>query len=222
MTIYLKEFFNEMNKIISALIKSEKFNMKKKTFIALIAVCVFLIAVILFCIFLHIRRTHKNTDDIRIIGAQTIASTANGNFTCSDIVDFFLIELGKSTYPYALVSYDTFEGGNFNWSCDIQYWGKDYTDAMHCKEIILCIKNAKITFTFCPSSEWERTIIREYDRKIYPLKRYSYAFSNMAYSTILSCIIESKLLLKKQGKRYFGGELAGINELEFGIKEYFK
>lgn len=222
MTIYLKEFFNEMNKIISALIKSEKFKMKKKSLIALIAVCIFLIAVILFCIFSHIRRTHKNTDDISIIGAQTIASTANGNFTCSDIVDFFLIELGKSTYPYALVTYDTFEGGDFNWSCDIQYWGEDYTDAMHYKKVILCIRNAKITFTFFSSSEWERTIQMEYNRKIYPIKRYSYDFSNMASTTIHSFIADSKLLLKKQGKRYFGGELAGINELEFGIKEYFK
>ena len=211
----------EINKTISTVIKSEKFKMKKKTFIAIISVCIFLIAVILFCIFSHIR-THENTDDISIIGAQTIASTANGNFTCSDIVDFFLIELGKSTYPYALVSYDTFNGSDFNWSCDIQYWGKDYTDAMHCKEVILCIKNAKITFTFCPNSDWERTITMEYKRKIYPLKRYSDDFSKMASTTIHSFIAESKLLLKKQGKRYFGEELASINELEFGIKEYFR
>lgn len=36
----------------------------------------------------------------------------------------------------------------------------------------------------------------------------------MAYSTIRSCTIESKLLLKKHWQAYSGSELEGIEELE--------
>ena len=66
----------EINKTISTLIKSEKFKMKKKTFIA----------IILFCIF---SCTYAQDKWIKI------ASTENKNLTETDIVRFFSTELGK-------------------------------------------------------------------------------------------------------------------------------
>lgn len=60
----------EINKTISTLIKSEKFKMKKKTFIA----------IILFCIF---SCTYAQDKWIKI------ASTENKNLTETDIIRFF-------------------------------------------------------------------------------------------------------------------------------------
>lgn len=159
--------------------------MKKKSFIA----------IILFCIFSHIYADNEWVE---------IASTENKNLTEADIVRFFVTELVKSTYPYALVNYDTFDG-NCYWTCRVKY-------EKNSKKVQLVIKNAYIDFDFFSNSGWYW-----YDddgRRIDSVNINSYAFSNMAYSTICNCIIESKLLLKKHGQAYSGTALEGIEELE--------
>ncbi len=176
----------EINKTISTLIKSEKFKMKKKTFIA----------IILFCIF---SCTYAQDKWIKI------ASTENKNLTETDIVRFFSTELGKVTYPYAAISYNTYDDGkSYFWECDIIYTKEG-------KSVRLVIRNAIITVDFFREPGWYVTT--DNGSRIDSVNN-GYIFSNMAYSTIRSCTIESKLLLKKHGQAYSGSELEGIEELK--------
>lgn len=154
-----------------------------------------LVIAILFCIFSHIYADNEWVE---------IASTENKNLTEADIVHFFATELGKDAYPYALVAYNTFDDKNWYWACRVKY-------KKNRKEVMLNIRNAQIEFYFYSEPGWYLTTTG--GGEIYAVSN-GYAFSNMAYSTIRSCTIESKLLLKKHGQAYSCTELEGIEELE--------
>ncbi|WP_296014719.1 hypothetical protein [uncultured Treponema sp.] len=155
-----------------------------------------LVIAILFCIFSHIYADNEWVE---------IASTENKNLTYSDIVRFFVTELGKGTYHYAVINYETFDGENWHWTYCVNY-------RKNRKVLRLFIRNARIDVALYSEPDWYVTT--NDGRRIDSVNINSYAFSNMAYSTILSCIIESKLLLKKHGQVYSGTELEGIEELE--------
>lgn len=135
----------------------------------------------------------------------TIASTENENLTEKDIVEFFVTELLKNSYPsYIAVHYVTFDNENWYWACRVKY-------RKNGKTVQLVIRNARIEFYFF--SEPGCYVTTDDGRKINAVDN-QYDASDMLYHEISNCIAESKLLLKKHGQAYSGSELEGIEELE--------
>lgn len=141
----------------------------------------------------------------------TIASTENENLTEKDIVEFFVTELLKNSYPsYIAVHYVTFDNENWYWACRVKY-------RKNGKTVQLVIRNARIEFYFF--NEPGYYVTTDDGRKINAVGN-KYNAANMAYLATSNCIAESKLLLKKYGQSYSGSELEGIEELEKMADEF--
>lgn len=141
----------------------------------------------------------------------TIASTENENLTEKDIVEFFVTELLKNSYPsYIAVHYVTFDNENWYWVCRVKY-------RKNGKTVQLVIRNARIEFYFF--NEPGYYVTTDDGRKINAVGN-KYNAANMAYLATSNCIAESKLLLKKYGQSYSGSELEGIEELEKMADEF--